>query len=337
MIFKSFELNFKKLLDKNFFLIYGENLSLISEIEEKIIKEAIQNIRLRVKRYQEEELLKNPEIIYKLVSSNSLFEEEELTIISKTSEKIIDLFSDDIMNQCQKKIIFTSSLLAKKSKLRTFAENSKNFACIPCYNDTPEQLQIILTKKLKENNVSISRKLLNSIFETNTLNRKDISDVIEKVQLLQKTFPINEETLKNIFYSSNENDNFEIINYCLLGDTKNIKKILANVYFQGVNFIELLAALKYKINKLINILESNNNNLNIGQLVESYKPQIFWKDKIIIKNQLNRWSTKELYKLQKIIFETEIICKRNYEISATILQNFIVAACSKTCLQNNFS
>ena len=40
MIVKSFNLNFQEILKKKFTLLYGENLSLISEIENKI-KEAM--------------------------------------------------------------------------------------------------------------------------------------------------------------------------------------------------------------------------------------------------------------------------------------------------------
>jgi DNA polymerase-3 subunit delta len=69
-------------------------------------------------------------------------------------------------------------------------------------------------------------------------------------------------------------------------------------------------------------------------LVENYKPPIFWKEKNIIKEQLNRWDIKELYLLQNIIFETEMNCKKNYDISLTILQQFIVATSTKNCLEN---
>ena len=73
MIFKSFGLNFKDLLKKPLILIYGENLSLITEIEEKIIEESKENLSLSIKRYQEEYVLSNLEIFNQLISSNSLF------------------------------------------------------------------------------------------------------------------------------------------------------------------------------------------------------------------------------------------------------------------------
>lgn len=336
MIYKSFNLNFSRILEKNCTLLYGENIYLISEIEKKILEEAKNNFKLSPKRYQEDYLIQNNNLLDELLQSENLFGNKEIIIISKATDKIIDHIGEELIQKSQKKIIFISDVLTKKSKLRLLAETSDYFACVACYNDTNEQLQNILEYKLKENKVQISRKLLDSILENFTLNRQDINDAIEKIQLLQKTSSINETIIKNIFYSSSDNDNFEIANYCLSGEIKNINKILNNIYIQEVNFNEMLAALKYKVNKLINIIESNNKDLSIEKLVENFKPPIFWKEKSIIKDQLKRWNIRELYKLQDIIFETEINCKKNYEISSTILQHFIITTSTKSCLENKF-
>ncbi|MBT5900424.1 MAG: hypothetical protein HOH00_05510, partial [Candidatus Pelagibacter sp.] len=51
MIVKSFNLNFQELLKKKFTLLYGENLSLISEIENKITAEAKTTKNLTIKKY----------------------------------------------------------------------------------------------------------------------------------------------------------------------------------------------------------------------------------------------------------------------------------------------
>ena len=334
MIFKSFGLNFKDLLKKPLILIYGENLSLISEIEEKIIEESKENLSLSIKRYQEEYILSNLEVFDQLVGSNSLFGEKELIIISKSTDKLLDILDENIITLNEKKILILSDPLTKKSKLRLLAETSNNFACIACYNDTQEQLQSILSQKFKDNKIIASREFVNSLFETNSMNRQDINDAINKIQLIQKSTIVDEKTLKTIFYSTSEDNNFEIINFCLLGDKKNINRVLGNIYLQGINFNEILSALKYKTNKLIEILESNNNNTGLSQLVDNYKPPIFWKEKNMVKEQLKRWTKSELCKLMDIIYEIEISCKKNYETSSTILQNFIVGASDKSCLEN---
>ena len=149
MIFKSFGIIDEQILAKSFVLLYGENLSLILEIENNILNKIKEKKIFKVKKYQEEYLLQNEDIFYQIVNSNNLFDDDEIYIISKTTDKILHIFDEEIARQNKKRIIFISENLSKKSKLRSVAENSNHFACIACYHDTTEQLSSLLIQKLK--------------------------------------------------------------------------------------------------------------------------------------------------------------------------------------------
>ena len=69
MIIKDFEINFKEIIKKKFFLLYGENLSLISEIEKKIVEENCNQLGFVTKKYYEEYLLQKPDIFYIIVTA----------------------------------------------------------------------------------------------------------------------------------------------------------------------------------------------------------------------------------------------------------------------------
>ena len=332
MIFKSFGSVTNEIIQKPFILLYGENSSLINEIEKNIISKLKEGTSFTIKKYQEEYLLQNEDIFNQIINSNNLFGDEEIYIISKTTDKILQIFDEEIAANNNKKIIFLSESLTKKSKVRAMGESSNQFACIACYQDNPEQLQSLLLQKLKNIKISVSREFINSIFEMNSLNRQDINDAIDKAILIKNSSNIDENKLKELFHSSADNNNFEIVNDCLLGNKKNINIALNNIYAQGINFNEILSALKYKANKLLEILESNSENKNINQLVESFKPAIFWKEKNIVKEQLKRWSKPDLERLLDKIFDIEIECKKNYDVSTTILQNFVINISTKTAL-----
>ena len=332
MIFKSFGSITNEIIQKPFILLYGENSSLINEIEKNIISKLKEGTSFAIKKYQEEYLLQNEDIFNQIINSNNLFGDEEIYIISKTTDKILQIFDEEMVANNNKKIIFLSESLPKKSRLRAMSESSNHFACIGCYQDNPEQLQSLLLQKLKNIKISVSREFINSIFEMNSLNRQDINDAIDKAILIKNSSNIDENKLKELFHSSADNNNFEIVNDCLLGNKKNINIALNNIYAQGVNFNEILSALKYKANKLLEILESNSENKNINQLVESFKPAIFWKEKNIVKEQLKRWSKPDLERLLDKIFDIEIECKKNYDVSTTILQNFVINISTKTAL-----
>jgi hypothetical protein len=78
----------------------------------------------------------------------------------------------------------------------------------------------------------------------------------------------------------------------------------------------------FKVKKLLDILESDVSANDPSRLVENFKPPIFWKEKNIVIEQLKRWDKPELKKLIELIYDTEIECKKNYDVSNIILQQF---------------
>ncbi len=185
MIFKSFGSVTNEIIQKPFILLYGENSSLINEIEENIISKLKEATSFTIKKYQEEYLLQNEDIFNQIINSNNLFGDEEIYIISKTTDKILQIFDEEVAANNNKKIIFLSESLTKKSKLRAMGENSNHFACIACYQDNPEQLQSLLVQKLKNIKISVSREFINSIFETNSLNRQILMMQLTRQYLLK--------------------------------------------------------------------------------------------------------------------------------------------------------
>ena len=68
---------------------------------------------------------------------------------------------------------------------------------------------------------------------------------------------------------------------------------------------------------------------NIDQVISSFKPTIFWKDKEVIKQQISFWPLKKIEKLIIKINEVEIIIKKNSTNSINILCDFIINQSSK--------
>ena len=63
---------------------------------------------------------------------------------------------------------------------------------------------------------------------------------------------------------------------------------------------------------------------NIDNVISSFKPPIFWKDKEIIKEQMRSWSNKDAENLVYLISEIELLIKRYSNSSINILSNFII-------------
>ena len=68
---------------------------------------------------------------------------------------------------------------------------------------------------------------------------------------------------------------------------------------------------------------------NIEKTINSFKPPIFWKDKEMIKKQINIWKLSEIEECIIDLNNTEILIKKNPQISNQIINNMILDSLDK--------
>ena len=339
MIIKSYEIKKNKfnLLKNNFYLLYGENLGLKKDIKNYVIGEIKKEYKsLEIISLYEDEILENEDTFFNLIFSNSLFSEKKIITVYETSDKIFkninevyEKYSEDVY------LIFFSDVLEKKSKLRNFFEVNKKSICIPCYPDNEKDLRTIAQLELKKNNITLSNEILNFLIEKSNLDRNNLRNEIEKI----KSYSLNKKTIelgeiKSLINFSGDYKSDLLVNECLCGNIFQYKKILSELYLNTINQILLLRILSNKIHRLMKIKEKENGSNNLDNLINASKPAIFWKEKPLVKKQLSVWSLEDLKKMIVDINNTELLCKKNPQISNSIFFSFF----SKICVQaSNFS
>ena len=339
MILKSYEIQ-KKLLGFfkcNIFLFYGENQGLKKEIKKSIIekiKKEDSNVELQT--VYESDISENEENFYTSIFSGSLFSKKKIITINNCTDKILNQMESIVEKDLEDTfLILFSDILEKKSKLRSFFEKEKKTICVACYLDNDRDLEIVATKKFRENKIILSRELINLLIEKSNNDRGNLNNEIEKIisySLNKKNLNIDEIKLLINFSGEHKADNF--INECLSGNIIQYKKILNDLYIDSVNHIYILRVLNNKIDKLVKMKELEKNYNDLDSLINSSKPPIFWKEKPTIKKQLTVWSFNELKKVVKEINNTEALCKKNPQISKIIFFNFFSMICKKA---NNYS
>ena len=85
-----------------------------------------------------------------------------------------------------------------------------------------------------------------------------------------------------------------------------------------------------KAKRLNKLKSQTKENRSIDQLITSFKPPIFWKDKEIIKEQVKNWTLKKVENLIYKINEIELLIKKNSSNSINILFDFIITQSNKT-------
>ena len=67
-----------------------------------------------------------------------------------------------------------------------------------------------------------------------------------------------------------------------------------------------------------------SENRNIDECLSIYRPPIFWKDKEVVRQQINNWSLEKIYELIVFINDLELSIKKNNLISVNLLNDFIL-------------
>tara|TARA_Y100001960_G_C14754485_1_gene870453 strand:+ start:863 stop:1876 length:1014 start_codon:yes stop_codon:yes gene_type:complete len=332
MIIKSYELQKKvsNFLKYNYFLLYGENFGLKKDIKD-LIKAKVNDEKVEILSLYENEIIDNEENFYNAAYSGSLFNNKKIIIIYEATDKIFKKINDVYEKYPENiTIIIFSEILEKKSRLRLFFETNDKTVCIPCYLDSVKDLEIIAKLELKKNNVVLSQEILNLLIEKSNFDRNNLRNEIEKI----KSYALNKKNLeleevKSLINFSGDYKSDVLINECLCGNILQYNKILSELYVDTVNQILLLRILANKINRLLKMKEQKSETKNLDDLINASKPAIFWKEKPLIKKQLSIWNLSDLKKIIYEINYTELLCKKNPQISKIIFFGFFSKICKK--------
>ena len=323
MIKKFYELDKFDLSKYNFFLIYGKNEGLQTEIINKYFYKKELKI---VDKYDEFEFLENYNNILDGILSKSLFENEKTLIISRATDKIVKLISEIFdRNISNTKIIIKSLSLDKKSKLRNLFEKSKNLVTIPVYEDTDNNLANVVINYLSKKKIKLSRESINLLVSRANGDRKNIQSELEKIYNYSITNSnISHETVQKLTNLAENYSATVLADSYLTKNKKDILKIFNENNYSDEDCILILRTLLSKSKRLMYILKKNKETHSLDMAISSIKPPIFWKEKESVKSQANKWVLSDLKKKIYQINEMEMLVKKNSKNSLNLISDFMV-------------
>ena len=321
MIIKSFELK-KKLNQKtNYFLLYGENEGSKNEIIQDYL---LPLFKYNVYKFFEDEILADTDVFEESIYSKSFFEDDKLIIIDQATNKIAPLIEKIIDKKISNiKIIIKAGTLDKKSKLRNLFEKNQITVTIPLYEDTNQSLLIYAQNFFNLKKIKISTESLNLIV-SKSKNKLNVKNEIEKIlSYCYSKNSINHQDLLKIVNSSENQSISKLVDNCLSKNKNKILKNLNEYNFSIDDNIVILKTFLLKLKRLYQLHIKLKSNSNIDNIINSYKPPIFWKDKDAVKQQLNDFDFDSVIKLLKKTNEVELLIKKNNQFSNNIISDFI--------------
>jgi len=324
VILKPYQLSNANCKNSNFFLFYGQNEGHKNEAINQILE---MGFTKNILRYEEDEIFKNYNSFVSEISNKSFFEDKKIIIISRISEKIYSLIDDAMDKNIEDiKIIINSKPLDKKSKLRSNFEKIKDLVCVAFYDDNNVTLANLANKFFLENKIPISRQILNHLVERCRGDRINLKNEISKIDAYlkdKKKISINE-----ILKLTNLAENYsfsELADACLSKNKKKTLLIINENNFSSEDCVAILRIFLAKAKRIFALKTMENENISIDECLSSYKPPIFWKDKEIVRQQINNWSLEKIHKLIIFINDLELLIKKNNLISVNLLNDFILS------------
>ena len=321
MIVKSYEIN-KIINNYNFYLIYGKNQGLKNETIKTILKKN----KDKVFSYEEKQIQDEKEIFFENILSGSLFENDKIIIINRASDKIFSIIEELTEREIKSvKIILNSDILEKKSKLRVLFEKKKDLICIPTYSDNSEALSRLANTFLKNEKILISQQNINLIVSKCNGDRQNLTNELEKI----KNYSFNKQsiTTQEILKLINLSENYgfsELIDNCLAKNKNKIITILNENNFSNEDCIIILRTFLMKAKKILTLSLEFEKNKDLDKTITSARPPIFWKDKEIVKIQLNKWKPNKIKELIYHLNDIELQIKKNFNNSILIVTNLIL-------------
>ena len=320
MILKSYEIkkiNFQK---NNLILFYGKNEAL----KDQAIK--LINKNKQIFTFDEKEILENQNYFLETVTTKSLFEKEKTILIKRASDKILKvieyIYSKNLKDI---KIIVNSDELEKKSKLRIFFEKGKECVCVPFYPDNEQTLIKLAYNFFKENKIMVTQYSINQIVNKTLGDRKSLINELDKIAQFSKDKKnIKDEDISKIINLTENYSITELVNNFLAKNKKKIVNILNENNYSNDDCVLIIRSFLNKSKKILKLSEEYEKNNNINITISNARPPIFWKEKEITVQQIQKWKPKKIKQLIYKLNELELKIKKNFNNSICLTTDFIL-------------
>jgi len=320
MKIKAYEL--KSLVEKNkyaAYLVYGQNKGLVRE-KSQIIINSYKDNQTEIIKFENDELISEQGKLTNEFNTFSLTAEKKILHILNTKDNLTEIITNTITDHDSKNlIVFETSELTPRSKLRKFFEKEKHLGILACYFDTERDVQELIETTFKKENMPINRDIVLLITKHLGNERHIIKSELEKIILYlkdKKEFKA-EDILKCL--SQNEDYGFDDLNYSISnGNVVKLDKIINQLYLEGINPIALLRSVSKHFQKILFVNQKIDLGMNLSESLSQLKPPIFFLYANQFKEQVKKWKTTLCYKAIERILETEELCKMNSKIAKII-------------------
>ena len=290
-------------------LIYGPDEGLVSIRKNEILQKILPDYKtsLSLITLSSATIKDKPGIINSEYNSTSLFGNDKKVILIEDVDNSISKILEEIFSKPQNSdnfILITADDLDSKSSLKRFAEFNQYFASLPCYKDDINAIMQIVNLKLRKEGFKYNAEVVKYLTESFGGNRLIILSELDKLVIYKdqdKNLTI--EDVKACIQDNSEGNINEFVNNLASLNIEKAYKELQNLYSEGIFPVAIIRTTIAYFIKLQLYKYQTQNGISFEEIAD--RDNIFWKQKPIVQQHLNKLSLKNINDILFILFNEE--------------------------------
>ena len=298
-------------------LLYGEDGGLVRERAARLTAAVVDdpNDPFRVAEVNSAMLKEEPTRLFDEMAALSLTGGRRLVRLDRSgnshSAAIESVLDDETISSAGSLLLVQSGSLAPRDSLRKLFEANSRAAAIPCYLDDGRALEALILESMDRFGLQVEPSALAYLAENLGTDRQITRSELEKLALFKGR---NGGAVSLADAEANVGDGApmardDVALATASGDQAGLDRALMKCRNAGESPIAILRAVIRHLQRLHLLSEKAASGSDIGQLIKSHRPPIFFKHQQMVRRQLQEWRPQRLAQALAILTEAELDCK----------------------------
>ncbi|MBT4921698.1 MAG: DNA polymerase III subunit delta [Rickettsiales bacterium] len=316
-------------------LIYGADEGIVFERKNNIITSILgaDYDNLHLVEYHMKNISDNFGVVIDESNSFSLIPGRKLLVVSDAKDTISANLTDYFGSlKSDSFLLILAGDLKAGGKLRKMFEDGKDIVTLPCYTDDEVGLRNIIMSDLKSDGYEIGYDLASYIANDFYGNRQILRSELNKLkQYLGDKKLVEFDDVDQIISGAKEKNFQDFANKIASLDVRNIRAEIDLNKKLGANSITLCRVLINYFTKLHMAASYRSQDMSNSDAVNKVKPPVFFKQKSLMIQHLNKWSNDKIFDFLSKIQQYELMLKKNsmLDYSDILFADFLVKYLSR--------
>jgi len=296
-----------------FALIFGEDEGVVADAANALIKAWTKDDPVTVLTLDEDEVKREPAILFDALAAVSLLGEDTIIRIRTKGEKLFALMKEVLelpSESVAAKLVLQNGSLNTRSKLRTAFEAAPNAAALHLFADSDADMSELVRSFLKARDVEIDADALSDFVGGLPGHRSLANAEMEKLAVFAHNLgrAVSASDVRALCETNADENARRAVLLALNGEPEAAQAEMDRVLDAGLSPISLVRMFEMEASRMLEAqaLQGEGGAANVGMKL---KPPVWKSDWPAFQARLRKWPTPRLTRLIERLHDLELMAK----------------------------